>query len=141
MRTALDTNVISALWSREPAASQVSELLGRAQRDGGLVVCAPVYIELLAHPRATPAFVNGFLAATNIRVDFELDEALWREAGRGFVAYIKRRRASKIPESDAPRRLLVDFVVGAHATQRAERLFTLDPARYSGDFPRLRLMP
>ena len=92
MRTAIDTNVISALWSREPAASQMASLLGRARDEGGLVICAPVYAELLAHPNATASFVDEFLSATDIIVDFALDEVIWREAALAFASYVRRRR-------------------------------------------------
>ena len=45
MSTALDTNVLSALWSKEPLASEIARNLGNAKADGGLVVSAPVYVE------------------------------------------------------------------------------------------------
>ena len=115
----------------------MSALLGQAQGTGALIICGAVYTELLAHPLADEAFVRQFLADTHIRVDFELDESVWRKAGHGFSAYAKRRRGSGGGE---PRRLLVDFLVGAHAELRAERLLTLDPSRYTQDFPGLKLM-
>ena len=62
MRTAIDTNVLSALWSREPSASHIARNLGKAQAEGGLVVSGPVYAELLAYPKATESFMNDFLA-------------------------------------------------------------------------------
>ncbi len=136
MRTALDTNVISALWSREPTASQMLYFLGRALQEGGLVVCAPVYAELLAHPNATAAFVDEFLAKTNIAVDFSLDEPVWREAARAFAEYAGRRRKSV---GGQPKRLLADFIIGAHSTLRSDRLLTLDGARYTQSFPRIKL--
>ena len=37
-------------------------------------------------------------------------------------------------------RLLVDFLVGAHAAGRADRLLTLDPDRYRLGFPGLVLL-
>jgi predicted nucleic acid-binding protein len=137
VRTAVDSNAISGLWSREPLASRVATDLGRAHEEGGLVVAAPVYAELLAHPSATPEFVDGFLAATNVVVDFALDEPVWREAAVRFAAYAARRRESG---GSAPKRLLVDFVIGSHALLRADRLFTLDRDRYARDFPQLVLM-
>ena len=137
MRTAVDTNVISALWSREPLASRMSTLLGQAHAAGALIISGAVYAELLAHPLAEEAFVRQFLSDTHIRVDFELDENVWRKAGRGLSAYVKRHRSSSGGE---PRRLLVDFLVGAHAEIRAERLLTLDAARYTQNFPSLKLM-
>jgi len=112
-------------------------LLGRAYRAGGIMICAPVYAELLAHPGASERFVDEFLAATKVTVDFGLDETVWREAGRRFAAYAERRRKSG---GSTAKRLLADFVVGAHAALRADRLLTLDAARYRRDFPELALM-
>lgn len=137
MRTAIDTNVISALWSASTLASQMVGLLGQAGSEGGLVICGPVYAELLAHPKATEQFLDEFLSTTNVVVDFELDEATWREAGRRFASYAKRRRKSG---GSDPKRLLVDFLIGAHASLHADRLMTLDDRRYARDFPKLRLM-
>ena len=37
----------------------------------------------------------------------------------------------------AAKRLLVDFIIAAHALLRADRLMTLDASRYARDFPRL----
>jgi predicted nucleic acid-binding protein len=39
-----------------------------------------------------------------------------------------------------PRRLLVDFVIGAHALLRADRLLTLDTSLYKQDFPDLKII-
>jgi predicted nucleic acid-binding protein len=36
--------------------------------------------------------------------------------------------------------LLSDFVMGAHAMLQADRFITLDPRRYSQDFPELKLL-
>lgn len=137
MRTAIDTNVLSALWSSEPLAQDIARRLGDAKTEGGLVVGAPVYAELLAYPNATESFVNGFLADTGVAVDFELQEPVWLEAGRRFARYAKRRRRTA---HVGPRRLLADFIVGSHALTQADRLMTLDPKRYKQDFPELKLV-
>jgi predicted nucleic acid-binding protein len=137
VRTAIDTNVISALWSREPAAAKIAGELGAAKTEGGLVVGGPVYAELLAHPKATESFVNHFLADTGIDVDFEFERSVWLEAGRRFARYAKRRRKAA-PQN--PRRLLADFIIGAHALTQSDRLMTLDPQRYKLDFPDLTLI-
>ena len=138
MRTAVDTNVISALWSGEPASRGMAELLGRAQSEGGLVISAPVYAELLAYPSATRTFVRQFLEATHVVTDFSLDEAVWQAAGGAYAAFAQRRRRSK---DASPKRLLVDFIVGAHATLKADRLLTLDADRYKLAFPKLLTLP
>jgi len=138
MRTAIDTNVISALWSREAVSARMAEALGRARNEGGLVICAPVYAELLAHPKAAASFVDEFLSRTNIVTDFLLDEPVWRKAASAFAEYAQRRRRSK---DGAPRRLLVDFLVGAHSLLKADRLLTLDATRYRHAFPDLNTIP
>src|SRR6266536_3522077 len=136
MRTAVDTNVISALWSREPMAARVASQLAQAHAQGGLVICAPVYAELLAYPSATQTFVDSFLRDTGIVVDFSLSEPVWRQAARSFTAYAQRRRRSGGGDS---KRLLVDFIVAAHALLSADQLMTLDAARYQQDFSKLRV--
>jgi predicted nucleic acid-binding protein len=137
VRTALDSNVLSALWSSEAQVAQIPAQLAHFHAQGGLVVCGPVYAELLAHPLVTRHFVDKFLAETAVSVDFDLEEQIWRSAAEGFVAYAHRRRASG---GSSPKRLLVDFVVAAHALLRADRLMTLDPSRYKLDFPKLHLV-
>ena len=137
MRTALDTNVLSALWSGEPSARRIESALFKARKDGGLVICAPVYCELLAYPSATRQFVREFLDETGILVDFPLDEQVWQGAASAFVAYAERRRRS---HGGSPKRLLVDFIIAAHALLQADRLMTLDASRYKQDFPKLRVV-
>ena len=41
---------------------------------------------------------------------------------------------------NTPKRLLADFVIGAHALYSADRLLTLDEGRYRRDFPELKLL-
>ena len=137
MRTAIDTNVLSALWSKEPLASDIARNLGNAKKEGGLVVSAPVYAELLAYPKATESFVNDFLADTGITVDFEFQQSIWLEAGRRFARYAKRRRRSA---PQGPKRLLADFIIGSLALARADRFLRIDPKRYELAFPELKFI-
>lgn len=137
MRSAIDTNVLSALWSNEPTAPRVAAWLNAARADGGLVICAPVHAELLAHPAADEEFVGKFLSSTEIRIDFDLGEEVWREAGASFATYAAKRRASG---GKQPKRLLADFIVGAHALKNADRLLTLDRGIYEPYFPHLQLV-
>ena len=136
MRTSLDTNILSALWSNEPEAPSIARRLGEAKQSGAVLVSGVVYVELLAHPKATEAFVNNFIEHTGITLDLRFQDPVWLEAGRRFAKYAIRRRKAK---GDAPKRLLADFLVGAHALLQADRLMTLDPERYKQDFPELRL--
>ena len=81
--------------------------------------------------------MNAFLEETGVDVDFEFQRSVWIEAGRRFARYTKRRRG---PAQDGPKRLLADFIIGAHALTQADRLMTLDPKRYKQDFPELKLI-
>ena len=101
------------------------------------MICAPVYVELRAHPLVSAGFVDTFLSDTGIAIDFVLEEPVWRKAADAYVNYAVRRRRSG---GAGPKRLLADFLIAAHARLRADRLFTLDPARYQRDFPDLRLV-
>jgi len=137
MITALDTNILSVIWSGGSEAPDVAASLSRASEEGALIICGPVYAELLAYPRATADFVGTFLTDTRIAVEFELHKDIWTEAGCRFGEYSKRRRRSGAGE---PKRLLIDFLVGGHALHRADRLYTLDASRYRRDFPELELL-
>lgn len=137
MRTAIDTNIFSAIWSSEPSAALATVKLGRAKTEGALIISPVVFVELLAYPRSTEAFVRGFLEATGVSIDYKLEQRVWNETGRRFAGYSVRRRRST---GEKPRRVLADFLIGAHALFQAERLLTLDPKVYKQDFPELRLL-
>ncbi|MGA3188838.1 MAG: PIN domain-containing protein [Bryobacteraceae bacterium] len=137
MKTAIDTNAISALWSVEPLVSEISAKLADAHRAGGLIIAAPVYAELLAYRGMTEDHLDEFLSTTGIFADFHLEEEVWRVAGSRFAKHAARRRAAR---AGHPRRLVADFVIGAHALLRADRLLTLDTNLYKQDFPELKLI-
>ncbi len=101
------------------------------------MVSAPVFAELLAAPARTEGFLNTFFKDTGISIEFDLDEPIWRVAGRAFQAYAGRRRKQRDP---GPRRILADFLIGAHASQRGYRLLTLDEDLYQIAFPSLIVM-
>ncbi len=136
MRTSIDTNILSALWSNEPGSGDIAKRLGEAKQFGAILVSGVVFAELLAYPGATEKFIEDFFAQTGIVLDLSLDDMVWAEAGRRFAKYANRRRKA---EGRGPKRLFADFLVGAHALLQADRLMTLDPARYKQDFPELRL--
>jgi predicted nucleic acid-binding protein len=135
MTTAVDTNVIIALWDRNPSiSSRAQNALETAFQRGGLVIAGPVLAELLAAPGRTEAFVDAFLEDTSIAVEWDLDEVVWRAAGRAFQRYAERRRKQR---NSGTRRILADFMIGAHAETRGYRLLTLDEQLYRPAFPKL----
>jgi predicted nucleic acid-binding protein len=135
MTTAIDTNVIFALWDKNDAVnSAVESALDAALRRGHLVIPAPVFAELLACPGRSEAFLDAFLKDTGISVDWNLDEAIWRTAGLALQNYAVRRRKQR---DYGPRRILADFLIGAYALEKRCRLLTLDDRLHRVSFPGL----
>ncbi|HZL70340.1 MAG TPA: type II toxin-antitoxin system VapC family toxin [Candidatus Limnocylindrales bacterium] len=138
MITSIDTNVIIALWDRDLAISSAAQsALDNALERGGLVVGAPVFAELMAAPGRGETFLTSFFRDTGIAIEWNLQEAVWRAAGRSFQKYAARRRGKREP---GPRRILADFLIGAHASERGYRLLTLDDRLYRAAFPGLALV-
>lgn len=138
MTTAIDTNVIVSLWNRDPALSFAAQkALDSAQARGAVVASGPVFAELMAAPSRTESFLNRFFEDTGICVEFDLEEAIWRAAGRAFQAYAIRRRKQRDP---GVRRILADFLIGAHAVHHGYNLLTLDDSLYHSAFPNLRVI-
>jgi len=135
MTTAIDTNVVIALWDRDPALSLGAQnALDAAFNRGILVAAAPVFAELIAAPGRSEAFVGSFFEETGIGIDWELPEQIWRLAGRAFQSYAERRRMQR---DKGARHILADFVIGAHASANGYRLLTLDDRLYRSSFPTL----
>ena len=135
MTTAIDTNIIIALWDKDSELSGAAQAaLEMAFSRGNLVVAAPVFAELMAAPGRAESFVTSFLEDTGIAVDWDLPQPVWRLAGRAFQSYSERRRKQR---TSGPRRILADFLIGAHAQARGYRLLTLDEGVYRAAFSSL----
>ena len=137
MRTAVDSNIFSSIWSWEPSAEKVAEQLGKAKQEGALIIAPFVFAELHAHPKMTADSVRGFLESVGVAVDMKIEERVWAIAGLRYARYAARRRKAT---GEGPRRILADFLIGAHALVQADRLLTLDPGRYKLDFPEIELL-
>jgi predicted nucleic acid-binding protein len=134
---ALDTNVIVALWDATHALHPVArKALEAAASREALTMCGVVYAELIGAPGRTEAFVDRFCEEVGIAVEWELKERIWRRAGAAFQEYATRRKKQSGAE---PRRLLADFLIGAHALENGYKLLTLDGGMYRRTFPRLRV--
>ena len=135
MTTAIDTNVLVALWDQDHALNSLAQSsLEAAFRRGSLVVPAPVYAELMAGPGRSETFLDNFLRDTGIMVDWNLNEAVWRAAGLAFQHYVARRKKH---HDLGARRILADFLIGAYAREKRCRLLTLDDRFYRISFPDL----
>jgi hypothetical protein len=135
MTTAIDTNIIVALWDVDPALNSAAlAALETAFRRGNIIASAPVFAELIAAPTRTEVFVSTFFEDAGISVDWQLSEDIWRSAGRAFRGYSERRRKNR---QLGVRRILADFLIGAHAAAHGYRLLTLDERLYRAAFPNL----
>jgi predicted nucleic acid-binding protein len=136
MITAIDTNVIVALWAEDEISVAAEAALEKAYQRGRMIVSAPVFAELIAAPGRTEGFVNSLLEENGIVIDWDLHEPVWRAAGRAFQAYPERRRKQGDPGT---RGILADFLIGAHAQVRGYRLLSLDERLYRAAFPNLKI--
>jgi hypothetical protein len=138
MNSALDTNVLVALWNEDESLNKAARsALDNALNKGSLTIAARVYAELLAFRGRDEKFLDLFCRETGIAVDWNLDEGVWRSAGRAFQHYGMRRRRER---DGGPRRILADFVIGAHAIHKGLQLLTFDSGLYRMAFPRLTII-
>lgn len=138
MTIALDTNVLVALWTKDDALNVIAQkVLDEARSRGSMVISGVVYAELLAAQQRDEAFVDRLCSEAAIQVEWDLSEKAWREAGRAYQAYAIRRRSQ---QKVGPRRILADFLIGAHAFVRGYELLTLDTGVYRASFPKLSVL-
>ena len=132
----MDTNVFIALFVGDERAAPVAQgALESASEGGSLVVSPVVYAELVAG-RSSEA-VGTFLHEKRIEVDWDPGREVWLTAGSRHEEYAHARR--RRPGDSGPRRILADFVIGAHALHRTAALLTLDRGVYATAFPDLDL--
>jgi predicted nucleic acid-binding protein len=115
MTTAIESSIFVAFWDTNDALNSLAQsALNAAWNRGSLVVAPPVYAELLAFAGHTEGFLDSFLKETGITVDWEMDETIWRTAGRVFQRYAARRRRHS---GSGPRRIPADFLIGTHCAE------------------------
>jgi predicted nucleic acid-binding protein len=133
----LDTNVVIALLNQDQSLSEsAGAAIERCRESGRLVVSGPVYAELLGLPARTQPALDAFFRTGGIELDWSFEEAIWRAGGAAYQTYVQRRVAST---GLLPRRILTDFLIGAHAVVRGYKLLTLDRRIYEASFPGIRI--
>ena len=137
MKTSVDTNILSAIWGGEHSAYALAHLLIKLQSDGPIVISAPVWVELAARPGLEPGTLESMLSEARIEVDFDLPRPVWDLASRAYSAYTRKRRESG---ASPPRRILADFLIGAHAAVKTNRLLSADARFFHGLFPGLQVI-
>ena len=137
MAYAVDTNVIiDVVAGSSESAKQAADTLREHGSRAGLLISPVVYSELYAHPGWGKAEIDGFLRSTAIAIDWSMNPEVWEIAGSAFSTYAHRRKEQR---GGLPRRLLADFIVGAHAIGVGS-LITSDREFYATNFPKLPLI-
>lgn len=121
MSLCLDTNVLLAVLGGESRAVWVAEQLDQAP---DLLVCGPVVAELWP----TLPEAERWLTATGVQIEWDLGREAWRRVGALHADYARRRQRSG---GGLPRRIVTDFLIGAHAEVSGHALLTLNPADYA----------
>jgi predicted nucleic acid-binding protein len=131
--TSLDTYVLVYLLNEDAALNtRALAAIERSRKAGRLVVSGPVYAELLGLPSRTQAILDQFFTDGGIEIDWRFDETTWRAAGVAYQGYVRRRLKNT---GELPRRILADFLIGAHAVVRGYTLLTVDGSTYRVSFP------
>lgn len=133
MRTAIDTSVLLDVLVADPAHVDASEAaLRRVAQEGALVIGECVLAEV-APAFATADDLEEFLSDWQIDfVSSTRDSALL--AGAMFRLYLARRPVK------GRRRVIADFLIGAHGRCLADRLLARDRGYYRDHFKGLTLI-
>jgi predicted nucleic acid-binding protein len=135
MITAIDTNVLLDVFLPDPEYGRGSlNAVESCLADGALVICEIVYAELSCAFRKEK-LLGGVLENAQISPQASEKRALWK-AGELWKGY----RESVEGKRDSIRRMVPDFLIGAHALLQADRLLTRDRGFYRRYFRNLKVM-
>ena len=131
MISAVDTNILLDVFLPDKMfAEQSARLLKLAYDEGALIICEIVYAELV------PQFgdrrrLDSALATLNVSVS----------SSNTDIAFLAGEKWGQYKKSGGTReRIITDFLIGAHASIKAERFLTRDRGFYKPYFPELSIL-
>jgi predicted nucleic acid-binding protein len=125
--TAVDTSVLLDVFTADPTFGPASrDRLGECLAVGAVLACSIVWAETSAF---FPKPENAEAAMTTLGAAFSpLERPSAERAGEAWRHYRTR---------GGPRRVVADFLIGAHASLQADQLLTRDRGFYRTYFPEL----
>ena len=131
MITAVDTSILLDVFLPDKAfAADSSRLLKLAYDEGALIMCDIVYAELVPQFEER-SLLDNTLATINVTLS-SVDTEVAYLAGKKWGLYRKSGGTRK--------RIITDFLIGAHAVTKAERFLTRDRGFYKSYFPELKIL-
>lgn len=132
MRTAVDSSVLLDVLGADPIHGVASRRALRAAYDAGrLLACDVVWAEVGAHFDSEAAF-----SAAMVLLGVEFDALNAPAASHAGRMWRKRRKAG----IEAPKRVVADYLIGAHALLQADALLTRDRGYFRATFKGLRII-
>lgn len=131
MITFVDTNVLLDIFLPDPEwGPKSAKIIETAYDQGGLIINEIIYAELAPQFPEKKVLDNSLRQLSIRMVSLDLEVAF--HAGKKWQQY--RQTGGK------RNRILADFIIGAHAEKRSDRLLTRDRGFYKKYFSKLHIM-